>query len=151
MDASDQYRADELLRKYRLRARFKNEWVTSSGKYKIVFCTIPKKQVHLFKKAMEEGGVQLLEPIGHLTVTVPSDLMGDITGDINKRRGRVLGMNPGEKYLVVEADVPMSEMHKYTTDLRSMTQGRGKFEFEFVRYEIAPKEVEQKVVADANK
>ena len=104
-----------------------------------------------FKKAMEEGGVQLLEPIGHLTVTVPSDLMGDITGDINKRRGRVLGMNPGEKYLVVEADVPMSEMHKYTTDLRSMTQGRGKFEFEFVRYEIAPKEVEQKVVADANK
>ncbi len=104
-----------------------------------------------FKKAMDEGGVQLLEPIGHLTVTVPSDLMGDITGDINKRRGRVLGMNPGEKTLVVEADVPMSEMHKYTTDLRSMTQGRGKFEFEFVRYEIAPKDVEQKVVAEANK
>lgn len=104
-----------------------------------------------FKKAMEEGGVQLLEPIGHLTVTVPSDLMGDITGDINKRRGRVLGMNPGEKYLVVEADVPMSEMHKYATDLRSMTQGRGKFEYEFVRYEIAPKDVEQKVVAESNK
>ena len=62
MDASDQYRADELLRKYRLRARFKNEWVTSSGKYKIVFCTIPKKQVHLFKKAMEElpGRMHLL-------------------------------------------------------------------------------------------
>lgn len=104
-----------------------------------------------FKKAMEEGGVQLLEPIGHLTVTVPSDLMGDITGDINKRRGRVLGMNPGEKNLVVEADVPMSEMHKYATDLRSMTQGRGKFEFEFVRYEIAPKDVEQKIVAESNK
>lgn len=103
-----------------------------------------------FKKAMEEGGVQLLEPIGHLTVTVPSDLMGDITGDINKRRGRVLGMNPGDKNLVVEADVPMSEMHKYTTDLRSMTQGRGKFTFEFVRYEIAPKDVEQKVVAESN-
>lgn len=104
-----------------------------------------------FKKAMEEGGVQLLEPIGHLTVTVPSDLMGDITGDINKRRGRVLGMNPGDKNLVVEADVPMSEMHKYATDLRSMTQGRGKFEFGFVRYEIAPKDVEQKVVAESNK
>ncbi len=104
-----------------------------------------------FKKAMEEGGVQLLEPIGHLTVTVPADLMGDITGDINKRRGRVLGMNPGEKTLVVEADVPMSEMHKYTTDLRSMTQGRGKFDFEFVRYEIAPKEVEQRVVAESEK
>ncbi len=104
-----------------------------------------------FKKAMEEGGVQLLEPIGHLTVTVPSDLMGDITGDINKRRGRVLGMNPGDKNLVVEADVPMSEMHKYATDLRSMTQGRGKFDFEFVRYEIAPKDIEQKVVAESNK
>ena len=104
-----------------------------------------------FKKAMDEGGVQLLEPIGHLTVTIPSDLMGDITGDINKRRGRVLGMNPGDKNLVVEADVPMSEMHKYATDLRSMTQGRGKFEFDFVRYEIAPKDVEQKVVAESNK
>ncbi len=103
-----------------------------------------------FKKAMEEGGVQLLEPIGHLAVTVPSDLMGDITGDINKRRGRVLGMNPGDKNLVVEADVPMSEMHKYATDLRSMTQGRGEFTFEFVRYEIAPKDVEQKVVAESN-
>lgn len=104
-----------------------------------------------FKKAMDEGGVQLLEPIGHLTVTIPSDLMGDITGDINKRRGRVLGMNPGDKNLVVEADVPMSEMHKYATDLRSMTQGRGKFEFDFVRYEIAPRDVEQKVVAQSNK
>ncbi len=104
-----------------------------------------------FKKAMEEGGVQLLEPIGHLTVTIPSDLMGDITGDISKRRGRVLGMNPGDKNLVVEADVPMSEMHKYATDLRSMTQGRGKFDFEFVRYEIAPKDVEQIVVAASEK
>ncbi len=100
-----------------------------------------------FKKAMEEGGVQLLEPIGHLEVSIPSNLMGDITGDINKRRGRVLGMNPQDKNLVIEADVPMSEMHKYATDLRSMTQGRGRFTFEFIRYEIAPKEIEQSVVA----
>ena len=100
-----------------------------------------------FKKAMEDGGVQLLEPIGHLSVSVPSNLMGDITGDINKRRGRVLGMNPGDNKLVIEADVPMSEMHKYATDLRSMTQGRGSFTFEFIRYEIAPKEVEQVVVS----
>lgn len=102
-----------------------------------------------FKKAMEDGGVQLLEPIGHLTVSAPSNLMGDITGDINKRRGRVLGMNPGENTLVIEADVPMSEMHKYATDLRSMTQGRGSFDFEFVRYEIAPKDVEEAVVAQS--
>ena len=60
-------------------------------------------------------------------------------------------MNPGDKNLVVEADVPMSEMHKYATDLRSMTQGRGKFEFDFVRYEIAPRDVEQKVVAQSNR
>lgn len=102
-----------------------------------------------FKKAMEEGGVQLLEPIGHLTVTVPSNLMGDITGDINKRRGRVLGMNPGDKTLIIEADVPMSEMHKYSTDLRSMTQGRGSFTFEFERYEIAPDDVKQRVISDS--
>ncbi len=104
-----------------------------------------------FKKAMDEGGVQLLEPIGRLNVTVPSNLMGDITGDINKRRGRVLGMNPGEKYLVIDADVPMSEMHRYATDLRSMTQGRGSFRFAFERYEIAPHDVEQKVVSESNK
>ena len=102
-----------------------------------------------FKKAMEEGGVQLLEPIGHLSVTVPSNLMGDITGDINKRRGRVLGMNPSETSLTIEADVPMSEMHKYATDLRSMTQGRGSFTFDFERYEIAPKEVEQAVASQS--
>lgn len=99
-----------------------------------------------FKKAMEEGGVQLLEPIGHLEVSVPSNLMGDITGDITKRRGRVLGMNPGDNVLVIEADVPMSEMHRYATDLRSITQGRGKFTFDFVRYEPAPKDVEESVV-----
>ncbi|MBQ6906938.1 MAG: elongation factor G, partial [Clostridia bacterium] len=104
-----------------------------------------------FKKAMEEGGAQLLEPIGRLHVTVPSNLMGDITGDINKRRGRVLGMNPGEKYLVIDADVPMSEMHRYATDLRSMTQGRGSFTFDFERYEVAPHDVEQKIVAESKK
>lgn len=99
-----------------------------------------------FKKAMEDGGVQLLEPIGHLKVYIPSTIMGDVTADINKRRGRVLGMTPGNNELVIEADVPMAEMHKYTTDLRSMSQGRGSFEFEFERYEVAPKDVELSVV-----
>ena len=105
-----------------------------------------------YKKAMEEGGSVLLEPIGTLKVSVPSAQMGDIMGDITKRRGRVLGMNPGEKGLgSIEAEVPMAEMHKYATDLRSMTQGRGSFTLEFTRYEVAPPAVEAKVIAESKK
>ena len=98
-----------------------------------------------FKKGMEEGGSVLLEPVGLLTVEVPDSYTGDIIGDINKRRGRILGMNPGS----IEAEVPMSEMHKYATDLRSMTQGRGSFTFIFQRYEEVPANFAQKIIADA--
>ncbi len=100
-----------------------------------------------FKKGMEEGGSVLLEPVGLLKVTVPDDYTGDIIGDINKRRGRMLGMNPGS----IEAEVPMAEMHKYATDLRAMTHGRGSFTFEFERYEEAPSNVAQKVIEEAAK
>ncbi len=100
-----------------------------------------------FKKGMEEGGTVLLEPVGLLKVNVPDSYTGDIIGDVNKRRGRMLGMNPGS----IEAEVPMAEMHKYATDLRSMTQGRGSFTFEFVRYEEAPSNVAQKVIEEAAK
>ena len=100
-----------------------------------------------FKKGMEEGGSVLLEPVGTLKVSVPDSYTGDIIGDINKRRGRMLGMNPGS----IEAEVPMAEMHKYATDLRSMTQGRGSFSFEFVRYEEAPANVAQKVIEESAK
>ncbi len=105
-----------------------------------------------YKKGMEDATSILLEPIGRLEVTVPSSNMGDIIGDINKRRGRVLGMNPvGGGLEQVVAEVPMAEIHKYATDLRSMTQARGSFTAEFVRYEEAPPNVAQKVIEEAKK
>ena len=91
-----------------------------------------------YKTGIPQAGPALLEPIGDLKVVVPEDATGELYGDINKRRGRVLGMNPVEGedgYSEVEAEVPMSEMHDFTTSLRSMTQGRGSFSFEFNRYE----------------
>ena len=97
-----------------------------------------KMAAHIaFKSGLEQASPVLLEPIGTLRVVVPDAYMGDIMGDVNKRRGRILGMNPlGKKGLQeVMAEVPMAEMHKYAIDLRSMTQARGYFEFEFVRYE----------------
>ena len=93
----------------------------------------------------------LLEPIGSLKATVPDSNMGDIIGDLNKRRGRVMGMNPAEEegLQLVEAEVPMSEVADYAITLRSMTQGRGSFTFSFVRYEDAPANVQQKIVDEA--
>ena len=92
----------------------------------------------------------LLEPIGELKVTIPDSYMGDIIGDLNKRRGRVMGMNPdGKGNQIVEAEVPMGEMGTYAIDLRSMTQGRGSFVFHFVRYEDAPPMVQQKAIDEA--
>ena len=90
----------------------------------------------------------LLEPIASLKVIVPDSYTGDVMGDLNKRRGRVLGMNPlpGGKQ-VVEAEIPMSSLFGYCTDLRSMTGGRGDYSYEFVRYEQAPSDVQEKEVA----
>ena len=104
--------------------------------------------IQAFKKGFMEAGPVLLEPIASVKVTVPDSFTGDIMGDLNKRRGRVLGMNPmaGGKQ-VIEADVPMSEMFGYNTDLRSMTGGRGTFAYEFARYEQAPSDVQEKEVA----
>lgn len=99
-----------------------------------------------FKAGLAQANPVLLEPIGYLKVNVPETMMGDVIGDINKRRGRILGMGSG----AVEAEVPVAEMFKYATDLRSMTQGKGSFSFDFVRYEEAPKNVVDKVIADAN-
>ena len=91
----------------------------------------------------------LLEPIVSLKVVVPDKFTGDVMGDLNKRRGRVLGMNPmpGGKQEIV-ADVPQSELYGYSTDLRSMTGGIGEFSYEFARYEQAPADVQQKVIED---
>ncbi|MCH5274344.1 MAG: elongation factor G [Lachnospiraceae bacterium] len=105
--------------------------------------------IQAFKKGFMEAGPVLLEPIASLKVTVPDSYTGDIMGDLNKRRGRVLGMNPlpGGKQ-VIEADIPMSSLYGYCTDLRSMTGGRGEYTYEFARYEQAPSDVQEKEVAE---
>ena len=89
-----------------------------------------------YKAGLPQANPVILEPIGSLKVTIPDSYTGDIIGDLNKRRGRVLGMNPAPSGTqIIEAEVPMAEMGSYAIDLRSMTQGRGSFTFEFVRYE----------------
>ncbi len=104
--------------------------------------------IQAFKKGFMEATPVLLEPIVNLKVVVPDSYTGDIMGDLNKRRGRVLGMNPvtGGK-TCIEADIPMMEIFGYCTDLRSMTGGRGDYSYEFVRYEQAPSDVQEKEVA----
>jgi len=104
--------------------------------------------IQAFKKGFMEAHPVLLEPIASLKVTVPDSYTGDVMGDLNKRRGRVLGMNPlpGGKQ-IVEAEIPMSSLFGYCTDLRSMTGGRGDYSYEFVRYEQAPSDVQEKEVA----
>ncbi|MDP4118748.1 MAG: elongation factor G [Bacillota bacterium] len=102
-----------------------------------------KMAAHLAFKELLKAGPVILEPIGHLEVNVPDEYTGDITGDINKRRGKVIGMEPGK----VIAEVPVGEMHSYAIDLRSMTRGQGEFTFDFERYEQAPASVAEKVIA----
>ena len=104
-----------------------------------------------YKNGMPQANPVLLEPIGELKATVPDANMGDIMGEVNKRRGRVLGMSPAETagYQTVDAEVPMAEMYDFSTYVRQVTQGRGSFTFDFVRYEEAPQNVAQKVIEAA--
>lgn len=103
-----------------------------------------------FKKGMESAKPVLLEPIVKVEVTIPEEYMGDIMGDLNKRRGRIMGMEPQPKGMqLVIAEVPQSEMFKYAIDLRSMTQARGIFTMEFSRYEEVPQMISEKVVEAA--
>lgn len=103
-----------------------------------------------YKKGLAEASPVLLEPIYQISVYVPERYMGDIIGDLNKRRGRVLGMNPIEGGLQeIVAEVPYTEIMKYSTDLRSMTQARGEFKSKFVRYEEVPNSIAEKVIAAA--
>ena len=104
--------------------------------------------IQAFKKGVMEAGPVLLEPIMSLKVTVPDKYTGDVMGDLNKRRGRVLGMNPiANGKQVIEADIPMMELTGYCTVLRSMTGGRGDYEYEFARYEQAPSDIQEAEVA----
>ena len=103
-----------------------------------------------YKAALPEANPVLLEPVGELKVTVPDNYMGDVIGDLNKRRGRVMGMDPvpggGQ---VITAEVPMAEMSSYAIDLRAMTQSRGSFTLHFVRYEDCPPAAQEKAIAAA--
>ena len=103
-----------------------------------------------YKEAMPNANPTLLEPIGALAVSVPESYVGDVMGDLSKRRGRPMGMNPdSDGNTVIEAEVPMAEMSSYAIDLRAMTQARGSFTLEFVRYEEVPKGNQAKIIADA--
>ena len=105
-----------------------------------------------YKEGLPKAGPTLLEPVGNLKVYIPDSYMGDIIGDLNKRRGRVMGMNPtGDGLQVVEAEVPFGEMSSYAIDLRSMTQGRGSYTLEFVRYEEVPQMNQAKIIEEAKK
>jgi elongation factor G len=105
--------------------------------------------LHAFKDAMTKARPVLLEPIMTVTVYAPDQYMGDITGDLNHRRGRILNVEPADGMQAIKAQVPQAEIFKYASELRSMTGGRGTFEMEFSHYEQVPQHIAQKVVAEA--
>ncbi|MEA4894876.1 MAG: elongation factor G [Oscillospiraceae bacterium] len=101
-----------------------------------------------YKAGLPMASPVILEPIGYLKVSIPDTYMGDIMSDLSKRRGSPMGMSAHDGMQVVEAEVPMAEMGGYAIDLRSMTQGRGSFTFEFVRYEETPAMIQQKIIEE---
>ena len=105
-----------------------------------------------YKAGLAQASPVLLEPIGTLTVNLPNANMGDVMGDINKRRGRVLGSEPqSDGSVTITADVPMAEMAKFSTDLRSITQGRGSYSLVFRAYEQAPDHIAKKIIEESAK
>ncbi len=103
------------------------------------------------KKGMLEAGPVLLEPVVKLEVATPEEYAGQVMGDLNSRRGRIQGMDSAKGVQVIKATVPQAELYKYSTALRSMTQGRGSFEMEFSHYEEVPYEITQKIIAESKK
>ncbi|OQX81658.1 MAG: hypothetical protein B6D56_01665 [Candidatus Omnitrophica bacterium 4484_70.1] len=103
------------------------------------------------KKALEEAGSVLLEPIMNVEIVVPDEFMGQITGDINARRGRVLGMEAKGKNQIIRAQIPLAEMFKYASDLRSVTGGRGSYTMSFSHYEIVPQRVASIIIGNVKK
>ena len=104
-----------------------------------------------FKKGVQEASPVLLEPIMKVEVAAPDEDIGDVIGDLNSRRGRVLNVNARGNYQVIQANVPMSEMLKYAPDLNSMTGGRGTFTMEFSHYEEVPAQLTEKIIAQTKK
>ena len=100
-----------------------------------------------FREAMSQAKPTLLEPIMTVKITIPDSYMGAITGDLNHRRGRVLGMEMDDGMQIVTAEVPMAELFNYPAQLRSLTGSRGSFEMELARYDVVPGNITQKIVA----
>jgi elongation factor G len=104
-----------------------------------------------FKKGLSQAQPVLLEPIMNVEVTVPDQYMGDVMSDLNTKRARVLGMEPQDGVSLIRAQAPLAEMLRYSTDLRSITQGRGTFSMEFSHYEEVPAHIAQNVITEAKK
>jgi elongation factor G len=104
-----------------------------------------------YKKACLEAMPVLLEPVMAVTVITPDEYMGDIMGDMNGRRGRVLGMDSEGRKQIIKAQVPLSEFLTYAPDLRSMTGGRGMYNMEFSHYDEVPSQIAEKIIEEANK
>ncbi len=102
-----------------------------------------------FKRAVRQGGAQILEPIMEVEVVTPEEFMGDVIGDLNSRRGNVQGMTPRTGAQVIDANVPLSEMFGYSTDLRSKTQGRATYTMQFSHYDPVPRSLAEEIVAKA--
>ena len=103
----------------------------------------------VFKLAMQQAGPVLLEPIMDVSIMVPEQYMGDVMGDLNTRRGRVQGMEQVRGKSVVRAQVPLAEMQRYSTDLRSLSQGRGTYSMEFSHYEAVPSQIAERIIAQS--
>jgi len=104
-----------------------------------------------FKKGFLEAKPVILEPIYDITVKIPEEYMGDVMGDISSRRGKIQGMDSESPFQIIKAKVPLAELHKYSTQLRSLTQGRGMFSMSFSHYEEVPKEIETKIIEEYQK
>jgi elongation factor G len=100
---------------------------------------------------MSKARPVLLEPIMQVKVTIPEHFMGDVNGDMSHRRGRIVGMEVADGMQLITAEVPQAELFTYCAELRSMTGGRGSFEMAFLRYDVVPSNVAQKVIAAAEK
>jgi len=106
---------------------------------------------HAFKESCEKAKPVIIEPIMDVDVIVPDEYMGDITGSLNQRRGRIVGMEPGDGSQTIKAKVPLEEMYKYVNELKSITAGRGEYNMKFSHYEVVPSNVAQTIIANAKK
>ena len=106
---------------------------------------------HAFREAFLKAKPVLIEPIYSITVTVPEEFMGDVMGDLSSRRGRIQGMDADGRFQIIRAEVPLAELDRYATTLRSMTQGKGLHTQELDRYEDVPRDIMEKILEEATR